>query len=396
MKTSTPKWKLAGAGLLLTGGLACVLYVAGCGLWYLKLVFQERFAPRTIVSGFARHPFLTSDQIPGQHIVEPGYGGDPKAISDWKLNGVGCRDDAEYPVAKKAGVSRWICLGGSAIVSGSKNSTTIPSLLASRLNASGNTAEIFNFGRVGWDSTQELIYLATELRKYHPDYLLVYDGRNDAFQASLPDYRPFWNCWNQEVDRELNHRSYLRELFLPIWRIGGWLERIRNPEKVARKNAHQLFQQVNSGVWNFYAVHPQISEVYEGNLSMLGAVAKEAGCKGILFVLQPQILWNHKTLTSHESAYLLRLQPSWENAMKELYPIMGKAHANIRGGGCLVKKMDLNPIVNGVTSGFFMDDCHLTDEGNSLVAGWIAPKMIEMMKRPVVTTGRRIEPATQR
>ena len=118
------------------------------------------FFPETIRSGFLRHPYLTGDHIPNQRIIKKPQKcqkGDAATISDWKLNARGCRDDADYLVEKHGSTSRWICLVGSALVVGSSNQRSILALLREILkqqNPQGEKGlEVFNFGRVGWDST---------------------------------------------------------------------------------------------------------------------------------------------------------------------------------------------------------------------------------------------------
>jgi hypothetical protein len=378
MKPAAHPLKLALAGAALLAGAACVLYVAACGAWWLKLAAQRRLAPRTIESGFVRHPYLTGEHVPGQVIVEPAPKGSGASNYVWRLNAQGCRDDRDYRVGKAPGTTRWLCLGGSALVSGSGNALTIPALLASGANAARKPGapalEVLNFGRVGWDSTQELFFLATEGRAWRPDYLLVYDGRNDAFQATLPSYRPFWNAWGREMAEELNRRSATRDLFYPLWRALGKARDLRDPRSAAERQAHQLFQERARGEWDFYRAHLEVGAAYEGNLRALLALAREWGCRGAVLALQPQIDWLGAPLTAGEARMAGRFQPSWRQAMRELYPTIRAAHrAAAEGAGLPVLEADLNPLLRGGGEALFMDDCHLTDRGNAAAAEALRP-----------------------
>jgi len=358
-----------------------VTYTSICLLWYFKLLIQDRFMQRTIKSGFVRHPFLTGDHIPNQQILEKMPDG---STYHWALNAQGCRDDVDYIETKKPDVTRWMCLGGSVLACGSKNEVTIPAFLQKNLNQNfPSKLEVYNFGRVGWDSTQVLIAFATEFRKYRPDYLLLYSGRNDAFQASMPVYRPFWNSWSFETDRELNQRSYSKELFYPLWRASEKIRTLRSPTSYAKNNAHQLFQEKNKGIFDFYRAHHEIGPIYRDNLLNIIALAQNMGCKGVYLVLQPQLEWCNKNKTQEEMDFEeRRLQPSWSKAMKELYPVIKEAHAQVAQSSVLpLLEIDLNPWIAQSSSRMFMDDCHLTDSGNEAVSHKIAPEMQRLMEK---------------
>lgn len=375
-------WKFATALGAFLFAVVSGLYVLFLAAWYVKLAAQEKFAPRTIQSGFILHPFLTSDQIPHQRIHEivPG-----KGAYTWALNGQGCRDDREYAVEKKPGVVRWLCLGGSALVCGSTNAATIPARLQAAMDDDPEwrgRVEVLNFGHVGWESTQELIAFATELRKYNPDFLLVYDGRNDAFQASMPEYRPFWNSWNREANLELNQRSHLKDLFYPLHRLDRKVATLRDPRPDAIARAHILFQQKSEGEWDFYRAHPEIGEVYAGNLRAILNLARGNGCRGALLVLQPQLHWCGKPLSFEERTFdETRVQPSWRQAMMDLFPVLRKARLIAPAPGDIpFETMDTNPLFTDAKENLFADDCHLNDEGNRIVAAALAPKMKALMK----------------
>ncbi len=371
------------AALALAFVLASSVYVAGSLAWYAKLRIQEKISPKSIKNGFVRHPFLTGDQIPNQSLLETVTKNGKTFTYGWKLNGQACRDDVDYTERKSPRVIRWLCLGGSSLVSGTSNSNTIPCQLEELVNAGsgGKKVEIYNFGRVGWDSTQEMLAFATVFRNYRPDYLLVYDGRNDAFEAVLPRYRPFWNAWSFEIDREFNHRSYLKEIFLPVWRLKEkWLA-LRHPESYYEQEAHVLFQEKQVIELNFYQAHPQIGPVYTGNLENILGLAHEMGCKGAILALSPQLYWCGKPLAPEEASFdAQRIQPSWRHAMKEIFPVIQKAHHQAALSKVMpLVEVDLNPAFANRADWLFMDDCHLTDAGGHAAAELLLPSVRRTM-----------------
>ncbi len=372
--------------------MVSTFYVAGCLLWYAKLRIQEKVAPKTIQNGFVRHPFLTGDQIPNQSLLQTVTKDGKTFTYGWKLNGQACRDDVEYTVEKTPGVTRWMCLGGSVLVTGTSNTNTIPFQIQKLLNEGDakHRMEFYNFGRVGWDSTQMMLAFATEFRKYRPDFLLVYSGRNDAFQAVMPVYRPFWNAWSFEIDRELNQRSYLKELFFPIWRLKeSWLA-LRHPREYYQREAHVRFQEKQSRELDFYQSHGEVESVYAGNLENLFALAREGGCKGVVLALQPQIHWCGKPMAKEEEMFdSVRIQPTWRQAMKEIYPAIQKAHEEAaRSSSLPILTLNLNETLAHSKDLLFMDDCHLTDLGNDIVAATLVPFTRRLMQEEMSSSHR--------
>jgi hypothetical protein len=362
--------------------LFCLLNTTISCLWFSKHLVIK---PLETNPDFIWHPYFISTQKPNTRITKDGYPGASDGRLIWSQNAQGCRDSVDYKIEKNPNTIRWICLGGSASVTGSKDELTIPNLAAKLVKENSNNnfqnIEMYNFGRVGWDSTQELMLLSTELRAYQPDYLLFYDGRNDAFFASMPKYRPFWNTWAYEVDRTLNEQSFFKELFFPFWR--GWtkLSEIRNPEDTALKKAHYLFQDKQTHQWDFYVAHPEVADCYEGNLKTMLVLAAGLKCKGAVLALQPQIFWCDKKRSSEESTSDQKFQPSWKKAMLQLYPLIATAHSRAAQEKNLsISEIDLNTVFKTRTDQMFVDDCHLSDEGNLVSAQAIAPKMMELMK----------------
>ncbi|MDD2710549.1 MAG: SGNH/GDSL hydrolase family protein [Verrucomicrobiae bacterium] len=384
MKGFAHKIKLTLAGLALLAAALGAAYSACCLLWFLKFQYQKHFLPQTIARGFVRHPFLTSEMAPNQRMVEYPFG--KEKPYKWITNAQGCRDERNYTTNRTPGVARWLCLGGSAVVCGTANSLVVPAQLERLIDgksAAGTKTEIYNFGRVGWDSTQELLAFATVLRDYRPDYLLIYNGRNDALMASLPRYRPFWNAWSYEVDRELNEISAARMFFYPLWRAREAWRQFRNPDEYAAREAHLFIQEKGVKNLGFYRAHPEIGPVYQGNLERLVFLARQGGCKGVLMVLQPQFAWSGKPPSPGEKAFDERhTQTSWREAMMQLRPVIRAAHENAFAAVRTVLpcvRVDLNAVFAGETRHLFVDDCHLTDDGNAFAAENLAPLALKLM-----------------
>jgi len=119
-------------------------------------------------------------------------GGEPYEIV---INSHGFRSP-EIPVAKRAGVVRVACIGGSTTVQGRTNAETYPAHLERRLRAAfpGREIEVLNLGINGVTSDHWLTRL-DELFRFEPDVVVQYDFVNDLFFRHLPRYaaeHPRW------------------------------------------------------------------------------------------------------------------------------------------------------------------------------------------------------------
>jgi len=365
----------------------CVLHTSLCLTLLVKDCYKSLFPAQQ--PEFVWHPFLTSKHASNAYLRRIGYGGNPRTVFEWRTNSQGCRDSVEYQAQKPVDVIRWICLGGSATVWASSNQYTIPAQIQTKLNevlsakntTAGKRVEVYNFGRVSWDSTQELFLLATELQQYSPDFLLIYDGRNDAMWGVMPEYRPFWNMWSYEIDRNLNDQSAFKRLFYPFWRLFETFRRFKDPEMYARQKAQFLFGDRKNAEWNFYKPHKEIGRIYLQNLQTMISVAERMGCKGVCLILQPQLNWCEKPLSQEEKDFTSNLQPSWETAMQTLYPIMREAHSTAALSSRIpVVTANLNSIIKNHAEWLFLEDCHFTDYGNRLAAEEIVPFMLQLMQ----------------
>jgi lysophospholipase L1-like esterase len=132
-------------------------------------------------------------------------------------NPQGFRGARPIPHAKPAGVFRVLAVGGSTTFDTevSADSAAWPARLERWLRelAPVEQVEVINAGVPGYNMTQDLIRLETELSEYSPDLIILYQGHNDLFQnlrAEIVGFGP--------VDR---HRPSQTEAITP-WR--RWLE----------------------------------------------------------------------------------------------------------------------------------------------------------------------------
>jgi lysophospholipase L1-like esterase len=105
--------------------------------------------------------------------------------------------------------------GGSTMWgAGSRDSFTVPSLLARALQGRELRVEITNFGETGYVSTQGVITLLLQLRKGNvPDAVIFYEGVNDTYSAyqngiaGIPQ-----NEFNRVKEFNLSHPEKLQDV----------------------------------------------------------------------------------------------------------------------------------------------------------------------------------------
>jgi len=117
---------------------------------------------------------------------------------DMTTNDTGLRD-SETVGRKQPGELRVVVLGGSAILgAGVTDDVTAPhqleGLLAEWLERTPlpgvSSVRVINAGQGYYNSTQELVFLVTELALYEPDVIVVADGYNDLHHAVVWGNRP--------------------------------------------------------------------------------------------------------------------------------------------------------------------------------------------------------------
>jgi len=113
-----------------------------------------------------------------------------RAPTNLKIEGDSVETDSrglrspEFVSPKPEGVYRIVVLGGSAAWGiGARNfDETFCGILRSRLTPSGatkNKIEVINAAQVGYNSTQELIFLEEEILGFAPDFVVFFNGFNE-------------------------------------------------------------------------------------------------------------------------------------------------------------------------------------------------------------------------
>jgi lysophospholipase L1-like esterase len=317
-------------------------------------------------------------------------------------NGQGFRRDSDVAVTKSANMIRIFVLGGSVTYgaeslypeienhSAPSNRQTIDFYLEQKLNAvfPQKHWEVINAGVKGYLLHQDLALLLSVILRYHPDYVISMDGVNDlsSLLRAPPNYDPYLQPeLLPEFDRLANPRSFQSiQTFFVTWLrndsvlfrgFQDWLRQtsgIRRREKAVRTRpaaplgitglAPDQQLQFNTSASQLDTYLTQIRQLH-AMLSLHGI--------GELFALQPYLNLTRKQMAGNEERlrrYLQRVEsPLFVLGLTALYPELSRrlsADAAKQGYGFL----DLTNVFDAASSQTFTDYCHLTPEGNRIIA----------------------------
>lgn len=245
---------------------------------------------------------------------------------------------------KPQGTIRVMALGGSSVYGfgASENDTTWPARLELALEEHLGDVEVdvINAGVSGAttaDAITRLAFLASEVQ---PDYAILYENVNDTLRND-PD-----------PDVVFRH-DYSHEL-------GAWSEPWWSHSLFIYWARWRTLKVVGSGPERFDAPHPDGFDVYARNLRVFAAVAEAQGITPI-FVNQAHRFAERGRPYGHLSA----------DAAVEVMNTHGQLMTEV-SAELDVLFIDAHALMAPHGADVFIDDVHLTDEGNALVAGFIA------------------------
>jgi len=248
--------------------------------------------------------------------------------------------------------SKVFMFGGSALWgTGARDEFTIPSLVSKKLNAKNVNVRVTNFGEGGYVSTQEMIALMVELQKNNiPDLVIFYDGANDSFSAfqqgitGIPE-----NEFNRVA--EFNQFNWRRGLLenLAIYRIPRGISLMFPP---SRNSASP-----NSDLAN------NVFDTYSKNIELVESLSREYGFQTI-YLWQPMI-YSKKNLSAWEKEQLNRFgeQNFFGRVSQSLVRNSSlQSHKNF---------FDLSDVFADQTSTIFIDNFHISEQGNDRISDTI-------------------------
>jgi lysophospholipase L1-like esterase len=272
-------------------------------------------------------------------------------------------------IPKPPGVFRIILLGGSTSHGwGVNDDQTIDAHMRQQLAVTypGRRFEVVNLGFDGYDSYQDFERLRSDGLRLQPDLVIVNSGINDvrnAWFTQLRDRDPRTFLWLADIARL---RTEARRGGPTLWtRIKHWFYVARVPSFVRTR----LYQRRN---WSHPTPETQgtrfmptleAADYFERNLERIASITAARGI-AVLFSTPPSAL--RLPGTSHDTSgrtYWLTDAPMTQRYRDELDRRMRSVAADLSAHGKRVSYVD-----HAIDSSMFLDDCHLTDDGNRRVA----------------------------
>jgi hypothetical protein len=300
-------------------------------------------------------------------------------------------DDPPITVQKPADAYRVIVLGGSTVmgVGAPRPSQNIVGMLRRGVRARGLTGpngkriEFINAGVDGYTSAQEYLYFVSDLLRFNPDLVVVYDGWNDlAYDYNI--LSPFRITHVYIESRLAESYSISGSILVVAENIKGFLTSsgwgnglgmIELPRRVFDR-----FRSRPDIVRSPTPFDPSNIEFYDINRRAFLALADNQ--LSVALFLQPLVGVDDRILSAEEKSSwwypthdkVLRNAPRvpfYEHARQILADLKAKDQGN--GHHCIA---DLSHSLKGVSEPVYADTGHLLPKGNEVVAEQILDQLV--------------------
>ena len=284
---------------------------------------------------------------------------------------------------------RVVVLGGSSVfgIGASGDDKVFVNVLEHLLNTSSNSThravEVLNAGVPTYDSSQELILLATNLLDYQPDVVILFDGWNDFYFGGVrPEgvreaVSPLFYEFDEVLSR--NTRRWANAL-----RVSAFFRRMERELYERRYYAGHTRRFVN------YSNNLQVFLArYSRNLERMVRLAKAYGSETII-APQPE-LFHRKGDIPHEEQEVRR---QWSTRHQEGYEQFARAHypAYIETARAVASAEGV-PFLNAPAAFDEFDGVafgsapHFNDQGNRIIARFLLPTVSRALTRKASRSG---------
>jgi lysophospholipase L1-like esterase len=303
----------------------------------------------------------------------------------------GIRTTTDNPSETKNTFKKIFLFGGSSMFGyGVKDNETIPSFLARKLNSPTPQFMVVNYGQVGYNSNQELLYFLLQLKnKNIPDLAIFYDGCNEITLAKESPADHLDNIVHEEqyakngtairssfqLQTEKNTTLINKPLLQNVFQfLSVYIKLIHYPNKFV-----SLLSSIFRHIPNQLAPTDQLAkentirlmvENYSLNINMIDTLSKQYNFKYIP-VWQP--LGTNKKLTDTE-ANDTEILTTPDNA------VLAASVSSLLAKASIPHFVNFASIFENYSSStLFFDSCHVNQEGNSIVAERMAQLITETL-----------------
>jgi hypothetical protein len=254
-----------------------------------------------------------------------------------------------------------------------RDSSTIPSLVSLKSGHDGHPLRGVNLAEQGYNFTQGVIQLTLLLREgKRPDFVLFYEGFNDIGAAEAYGRAGVTSLF-YEINELLESR---KSGFLS--QVGFAAGDLIAKESLLYKSVARLTQVLGNS-----AVRPEGVPEYSGaaldslsrgivkeyrlNFSVLDSLSNQYGFR-YACVLQPSLFTKESVAAEEEGSDLRTRDPQLRSLFLLTYARLREEH--------FPRVHDFTHIFDRHPETVYIDVCHITEEGNSLVADSLLPVIL--------------------
>jgi lysophospholipase L1-like esterase len=271
---------------------------------------------------------------------------------------------------KKKPVKKVFMFGGSTMWgSDVKDEFTIPSLVGSGLAKQSIHAEVTNFGESGYVSTQEMMELFLQLREGNiPDLVVFYDGANDVFSAYQQGKTGIPQNENNR-EKEFNSlRSKKRSLMVFLESLKTlstvkFIIGLIQPEMKPLPYSGSEIQKLAT----------ETIEVYLKNITTINLWAKEYGFKAVYY-------WQPTIFSKPELSDFEKKEAEKYGFIKDIVHAADLHTSNIKADPGFSVFYNISDIFRNESKPIFIDYCHVSEYGNSVIANKMAEDIAAVLK----------------
>ncbi len=293
---------------------------------------------------------------------------------------------SEHPI-------RIFMFGGSTMWGeGARDAYTIPSWLQKMLDATPYAVRVTNFGQEAYVNSQEMLLLFERLRKGNkPDLVIFYDGFNDSASSMINGiagvtygeaYRALeYDVLNQwESDHAQLYKQAAWELAMNsgTGRVAKKVLRTLFPERFHERD-EQLIAAASHQTTGAQRVRlqEQVVKTFLMDKRLIESAGRTLGFK-CLFFWQPTV-WTKANLTEYEARqeYLPGERQFMAGVYERIATVAGPEHIH-----------DLSGVFGNSEKPYFIDDAHMTEAGNHVIAQAMLPVVLETLKEASSQTAK--------
>jgi hypothetical protein len=298
-------------------------------------------------------------------------------------------DDPPITLRKPADAYRVVVLGGSTVMGegAPRPSQNIVSMLRRGIQArglsgpDGRRVELINAGVDSYNSSQEYLYLVSDLLRFTPDLVVAYDGWNDSVYDFEKNLSPFRTSIHEGTERHIeNSYSITGSVFLVLQNLKNLftssqskIGMIELPWRVVEKLRPKADSSYSSTPFDARSL-----EFYNVNRRAFLALGDDQ--LSVALFLQPIAGVDDRTMSNEEKASWW--YPSLDEQLKSRIPfykgarhILADLKSRDQGNrhSCIA---DLSRSLEGVADPVYADTGHLLPKGNEVVASHILDELV--------------------